>query len=144
MTNTLPTRPIVITACVVHDIRFPTSLHLDGSDAMNRDPDYSAAYVILETDADSAGHGLTFTIGRGNELCVAAAQTLGERLVGRTLQSIAADLGAFWYEMVADSQLRWVGPERGSSTSRWQPWSTPSGISTLKRCTNRSGRYWST
>lgn len=113
MTNTLPTRPIVITACVVHDIRFPTSLHLDGSDAMNRDPDYSAAYVILETDADSAGHGLTFTIGRGNELCVAAAQTLGERLVGRTLQSIAADLGAFWYEMVADSQLRWVGPEKG-------------------------------
>jgi L-fuconate dehydratase len=105
--------PMVITAATAHDIRFPTSLHLDGSDAMNRDPDYSAAYVILTTDAGVSGHGLTFTIGRGNELCVAAAQTLADRLVGRDLAAITADLGAFWYEMVADSQLRWVGPEKG-------------------------------
>lgn len=106
--------PIVITAVHVHDVRFPTSLHLDGSDAMNRDPDYSAAYVILRTnDAAYTGYGLTFTIGRGNEWCVAAAQTLANRLVGRDMATITADLGAFWYEMVGDSQLRWVGPEKG-------------------------------
>lgn len=106
--------PIVITAVRVHDVRFPTSLHLDGSDAMNRDPDYSAAYVILETNTDAyKGYGLTFTIGRGNEWCVAAAQTLAQRLIGRDMATITADLGAFWYEMVGDSQLRWVGPEKG-------------------------------
>ncbi len=104
---------MVIQSATVHDIRFPTSLHLDGSDAMNRDPDYSAAYVILSTDTALSGHGLTFTIGRGNDLCVHAAQTLANRLVGRHLSEITADLGAFWYEMVADSQLRWVGPEKG-------------------------------
>ncbi|MBM4413769.1 MAG: fuconate dehydratase, partial [Chloroflexi bacterium] len=104
---------MVIQSATVHDIRFPTSLHLDGSDAMNRDPDYSAAYVILSTDTPVTGHGLTFTIGRGNDLCVDAAQTLANRLVGRHLSEITADLGAFWYEMVADSQLRWVGPEKG-------------------------------
>ncbi len=106
--------PIVITAVRVHDVRFPTSLHLDGSDAMNRDPDYSAAYVILDTNhAAYTGYGLMFTIGRGNEWCVAAAQTLATRLVGRDMATITADLGAFWYEMVGDSQLRWVGPEKG-------------------------------
>ncbi len=104
---------LTIRSVTVHDIRFPTSLHLDGSDAMNRDPDYSATYVIIHTDAHISGHGLTFTIGRGNELCVTAAQTLGALLVGRPLDSISADFGAFWYEMVADSQLRWVGPEKG-------------------------------
>ncbi len=104
---------LTIVSVRVHDIRFPTSLHLDGSDAMNPDPDYSATYVTIHTDAHLSGHGLTFTIGRGNELCVTAAQTLGNRLVGRTLDSISADFGAFWYDMVADSQLRWVGPEKG-------------------------------
>lgn len=104
---------ITIRAVTVQDIRFPTSLHLDGSDAMNRDPDYSATYVTVHTDGAYTGHGLTFTIGRGNDLCVQAAHTLGQRLVGRTLESISADFGAFWYEMVADSQLRWVGPEKG-------------------------------
>ena len=104
---------LTIVSVRVHDIRFPTSLHLDGSDAMNPDPDYSATYVTIHTDAHISGHGLTFTIGRGNELCVTAAQTLGNRLVGRTLDSISADFGAFWYDMVADSQLRWVGPEKG-------------------------------
>ena len=104
---------LTIVSVRVHDIRFPTSLHLDGSDAMNPDPDYSATYVTIHTDAHISGHGLTFTIGRGNELCVTAAQTLGNRLVGRTLDSISADFGAFWYDMVADSQFRWVGPEKG-------------------------------
>ena len=104
---------LTIRAVTVQDIRFPTSLNLDGSDAMNRDPDYSATYVTVYTDSTHTGHGLTFTIGRGNGLCVQAAQTLGQRLVGRTLESISADFGAFWYEMVGDSQLRWVGPEKG-------------------------------
>jgi L-fuconate dehydratase len=97
------------------DIRFPTSAHLDGSDAMNADPDYSAAYVILRTDAGDGveGHGLTFTIGRGNELCVAAARALAPLVVGLSLADTAADMGAFWRRMVGDSQLRWVGPEKG-------------------------------
>ena len=108
------TTTIVITKVETLDVRFPTSLNLDGSDAMNRDPDYSAAYVMLHTNhPELIGHGLTFTIGRGNEWCVAAAQKLADRLVGRDLATITADLGAFWYEMVGDSQLRWVGPEKG-------------------------------
>src|SRR5260370_12496393 len=80
-----------------HDIRFPTSLTLDGSDAMNRAPDYSAAYVILETDHPGrlAGHGLTFTIGRRTELCVAAIERLSDHVVGRTLEDIAADMAGF-------------------------------------------------
>jgi L-fuconate dehydratase len=82
---------------------------------MNRDPDYSAAYVVLETDhpAGLSGHGLTFTVGRGNELCVAAIDLLAVHVVGRTLQDIAADLKGFWRELVADSQMRWLGPEKG-------------------------------
>ena len=97
------------------DIRFPTSRSLDGSDAMNPDPDYSAAYVILRTDRDDGldGHGLTFTIGRGNELCVAAAKSLAPLVVGLSLNEITADMGAFWRRMVGDTQLRWVGPEKG-------------------------------
>jgi L-fuconate dehydratase len=82
---------------------------------MNPDPDYSAAYVILRTDAgdDIEGHGLTFTIGRGNELCVAAAEALGRLAVGLSLEDIVADMAGFWRRMVGDSQLRWVGPEKG-------------------------------
>ena len=104
-----------ITELAVHDIRFPTSDALDGSDAMNADPDYSAAYVVLRTDAGDGieGHGLTFTIGRGNELCVAAANALAPLVVGLSLETIANDMGAFWRRMVGDSQLRWVGPEKG-------------------------------
>ncbi|MEP6731043.1 MAG: L-fuconate dehydratase [bacterium] len=105
-------RIISLDAC---DIRFPTSDKLDGSDAMNADPDYSAAYVILRTDATDGieGHGLSFTIGRGNELCVAAAKALAPLVVGLSLEEIAADMGAFWRRVVGDSQLRWVGPEKG-------------------------------
>jgi L-fuconate dehydratase len=104
-----------ITQVEVRDIRFPTSRGLDGSDAMNPDPDYSAAYVILHTDAGDGleGHGLTFTIGRGNELCVAAVAALAPMVQGATLESITADMGRFWRRIVGDSQLRWVGPEKG-------------------------------
>jgi len=104
-----------ILRAVTHDIRFPTSRTLDGSDAMNRDPDYSAAYVVLETNHREglSGHGLTFTIGRGNELCVQAVELLAGHVVGRTLEDIAGDMAGFWRDIVADSQLRWLGPEKG-------------------------------
>src|SRR5207247_8982407 len=105
--------PTTITRVDVHDIRFPTSRERDGSDAMNRDPDYSAAYVVLKTDRPDGleGHGLTFTIGRGNELCVAAINALKPLLLGKTLESFTANMSAFWHRITGDSQLRWVGPE---------------------------------
>jgi len=103
-----------ITNLVVRDIRFPTSRQLDGSDAMNPDPDYSAAYVILETDGPHQGHGLTFTIGRGNEIVIAAVRALAPLIVGRSLASITANLGEFWRHITGDSQLRWIGPEKGA------------------------------
>ena len=104
-----------ITRVETHDVRFPTSRALDGSDAMSADPDYSAAYVILHTDAADGleGHGLTFTTGRGTELCVAAEEALAPLVVGMRLDDIASDMGAFWRRLVGDSQLRWVGPEKG-------------------------------
>ncbi len=107
--------PTKITDITVRDIRFPTSVSHAGSDAMNPDPDYSAAYVVLQTDnpAGLEGHGLTFTIGRGNELCVAAIHSLKPLLAGRTIECIASDMGAFWNSITGDSQLRWVGPEKG-------------------------------
>ncbi|SDM19517.1 L-fuconate dehydratase [Kriegella aquimaris] len=105
---------IKISEVVVKDVRFPTSRSLDGSDAMNPDPDYSAAYVILKTDhSDYEGHGLTFTIGRGNELCVAAIQSLSPLLIGKTLESFTSNMGDFWKMITGDSQLRWLGPEKG-------------------------------
>src|ERR671930_590759 len=104
----------VITDVVPRDIRFPTSKNLDGSDAMNPDPDYSAAYVILRTSTPGLeGHGMTFTIGRGNELCVAAIQALRPFVVGKALESFTEDMGAFWRMITGDSQLRWIGPEKG-------------------------------
>jgi L-fuconate dehydratase len=104
-----------ITQLAVRDIRFPTSRSLDGSDAMNAAPDYSATYVTLHTDAADGhvGHGLTFTIGRGNEICVAAVKSLEFLVVGRTLDEIKADMGAFWRSITGDSQLRWLGPDKG-------------------------------
>lgn len=106
-----------ITRVHVRDIRFPTSKSMDGSDAMNSTSDYSATYVTLETDSADGlqGHGLTFTIGRGNDLCVEAVKALSKLFVtGRTLESITANFGAYWHEIVAgDCQLRWVGPEKG-------------------------------
>ncbi len=99
----------------VKDIRFPTSRTMDGSDAMNPDPDYSAAYVILKTDhpLGLSGHGLTFTIGRGNELCTAAIQSLSYLIKGKTLESFTQNMGVFWKMITGDSQLRWLGPEKG-------------------------------
>ncbi len=95
------------------DIRFPTSEFLDGSDAMNPDPDYSAAYVILKTNVGIEGHGLTFTIGRGNEICVKAIEALSYLLEGKKLSDITKNMGNFWKEITGDSQLRWLGPDKG-------------------------------
>jgi L-fuconate dehydratase len=103
------------TGLEVLDVRFPTSRNLDGSDAMNPDPDYSAAYVILRTDADDEleGHGLTFTIGRGTEIVVTAVEALKPLVVGRSVEATFADMGGFWRALTGDSQLRWIGPEKG-------------------------------
>jgi L-fuconate dehydratase len=104
----------IITEFVARDIRLPTSRHLDGSDAMHPDPDYSAAYVTVRTNVPGLeGAGLTFTIGRGNEVCVAAIRALEPLVVGRTLESITANMAAFWRLVTSDSQLRWLGPEKG-------------------------------
>ena len=107
--------PTLITGLTVSDIRFPTSRHLDGSDAMNVDPDYSAAYVILHADHPGhlEGHGLTFTVGRGTEVVVAAVKVLAPMIVGRTLESFTENMGRFWRHITGDSQLRWIGPEKG-------------------------------
>ncbi|MDB2578453.1 fuconate dehydratase [Tateyamaria sp.] len=105
--------PARITHYSVHDIRFPTSRTLDGSDAMNLAPDYSAAYVVLHVDHGPDGHGMTFTIGRGNEICCAAIRAVSDLLVGREIESLFADMGATWKLVTGDSQLRWTGPEKG-------------------------------
>ena len=102
-----------ITAIRVHDLRFPTSQSLDGSDAMNPDPDYSAAYVIIETDGAPTGHGLSFTIGRGNDIVCRAIEALSGRVVGLSVDWIRDDPGRFWRHLSGDSQLRWIGPEKG-------------------------------
>ena len=105
---------LTITDMRVLDIRFPTAKEAVGTDAMHPDPDYSAAYVILETDDRSLeGHGLTFTIGRGNEICAAAIHAFRDHVVGHRLADLTADLGAFWRQLAGDSQLRWLGPEKG-------------------------------
>ncbi|MFE1171251.1 enolase C-terminal domain-like protein [Streptomyces sp. NPDC058773] len=102
-----------VTALEVHDIRFPTSEQLDGSDAMNPDPDYSAAYAVLHTGGGPQGHGLCFTIGRGNEVMAAAIRSLAPCVVGRPAPATAADLAALHHDLTHDSQLRWLGPEKG-------------------------------
>jgi len=103
-----------ITALEVQDLRFPTSDHLDGSDAMHPDPDYAAAYVILKTDDTTLeGHGLTFTIGRGNDVCCAAIKALHHLLIGLTLDEFRARPAAVWRALTGDSQLRWLGPDKG-------------------------------
>lgn len=120
----------------VLDLRFPTSEHLDGSDAMNPDPDYSAAYVILETDTPGlAGHGLTFTIGRGNEVCCAAIKALRHLVEGLELDWIREDMGRFWRHITSDSQLRWIGPDKGAMhlatgavvNAAWDLWAKAEG-----------------
>ena len=103
-----------ITQITTRDLRFPTSESLDGSDAMNPDPDYSAAYVVLETDGEYEGHGLTFTIGRGNEICVAAINAMRHLVIGLDLDWVREDMGRFWRHITGDSQLRWIGPDKGA------------------------------
>jgi L-fuconate dehydratase len=104
----------VITSVDVVDVRFPTSLTADGSDAMNKDGDYSAAYVILKTDDPALrGYGFTFTIGRGNDICALAAEQRAKPLIGKNVEAIVADLGGTYRTLKSDSQLRWLGPEKG-------------------------------
>jgi L-fuconate dehydratase len=120
----------------VEDVRFPTSKFLDGSDAMNPDPDYSAAYVVLETDTPGLeGHGLTFTIGRGNQVCCAAIRAMEHLVVGLDLAWITADMGRFWRHVTSDSQLRWIGPDKGAIhlatgavvNAAWDLWAKAAG-----------------
>jgi L-fuconate dehydratase len=127
---------IAVTGVDVRDVRFPTSRTLAGSDAMNEAPDYSAAYVVLATDRDGlTGHGMTFTIGRGTEVVVAAINALAPRLAGLRLDDVAADPGAFWRGVTGDSQLRWIGPEKGAIhlataalvNAVWDLWAKASG-----------------
>jgi L-fuconate dehydratase len=110
----LPAMASVIHRLTIEDIRFPTSRELDGSDAMNRDPDYSSAYVVLHTSDGLEGHGSTFTIGRGNEIVCAAIRAHEHLVVGRTLEEFVENPGAFWHHLNGDSQLRWIGPDKGA------------------------------
>jgi L-fuconate dehydratase len=107
--------PTTLTSFQTYDIRFPTSRTLAGSDAIHPDPDYSGAYVILHTDNPHGleGHGLTFTIGRGNEICVAAINALAPLIIGQTLESLTTHMAQFWRLLTEDNQLRWLGPEKG-------------------------------
>ncbi|EIM23117.1 hypothetical protein E3Q22_00565 [Wallemia mellicola] len=103
-----------ITGYSTHDIRFPTSLSGDGTDAMNTDCDYSAAYIIIHTTSESLkGYGMTFTIGKGNDIVVQAIKQLADKLVNKPIESLFNDMGAMWALLVSDSQLRWLGPEKG-------------------------------
>ncbi|KAH7063977.1 mandelate racemase/muconate lactonizing protein-like protein [Paraphoma chrysanthemicola] len=104
---------VTITGSETRDVRFPTSLDKTGSDAMNAAGDYSSAYCILHTDSEFKGHGMTFTIGRGNEIVCTAIAHLAERIKGRTLESLVENWGKTWRHLVNDSQLRWIGPEKG-------------------------------
>ncbi|KAJ4359125.1 L-galactonate dehydratase [Ascochyta clinopodiicola] len=104
---------VTITGVETRDVRFPTSLDKTGSDAMNAAGDYSSAYCILSTDSEFAGHGMTFTIGRGNEIVCTAIAHLADRIKGRTLESLVENWGKTWRHLVNDSQLRWIGPEKG-------------------------------
>jgi L-fuconate dehydratase len=103
----------IITAVEAVDVRFPTSLHLDGSDALNPEPDYSAAYVTVRTSGGGAGHGLAFTVGRGNDVEVAAVRALAPLVVGLPVAEVLADLRGFSQRLTGDSQLRWLGPNKG-------------------------------
>jgi L-fuconate dehydratase len=104
---------MTITSLHTTDIRFPTSRTQAGTDAMHSDPDYSAAYVIVGTDCGIEGHGLAFTIGRGNEVCAQAIEAFRPLVVGRQLEEITRDFSGFWRMLASDSQLRWLGPEKG-------------------------------
>ncbi|MBE7158099.1 MAG: fuconate dehydratase, partial [Rhodospirillales bacterium] len=102
-----------ITRMRVIDIRFPTSRHHIGSDAVNTDPDYSAAYCVLETDTGEEGHGLTFTLGRGTDIVVSALGYMAHLVKGHSLAEITSDLNGFYLRLTGDTQLRWLGPDKG-------------------------------
>jgi L-fuconate dehydratase len=104
----------LITAVEAADVRFPTSLDLDGSDAMNPEPDYSGAYVTIRTSTGEAGYGLAFTVGRGNDVEVAAVRAVAQLVIGLPVADVLGDLGAFSRRLTGDSQLRWLGPEKGA------------------------------
>jgi L-fuconate dehydratase len=104
---------VIIRDLEILDLRFPTSRTHAGTDAVHVDPDYSAAYVVLKTDTGLEGHGLTFTIGRGNEVVAAAIEAFRHLVVGQRLAEITADFAGFWRRLAGDSQLRWLGPEKG-------------------------------
>ena len=124
-----------ITGLTMLDVRAPTSRTLAGSDAMHTDPDYSAAYVVLETDGELRGHGMTFTLGRGNEVVLAAVRALAPQVVGLTLDDIRGDMGGFWQRLTSESQLRWLGPEKGVihlataaiANAAWDLWAKAEG-----------------
>ncbi|KAK5898047.1 hypothetical protein CgunFtcFv8_015500 [Champsocephalus gunnari] len=102
-----------IISLTVRDVRFPTSLEQHGSDAMHTDPDYSAAYVVIDTDCGLKGFGLTFTLGKGTEIVVCAVEALAGLVVGKSLQGIVSDFRGFYRLLTSDSQMRWLGPEKG-------------------------------
>lgn len=102
-----------ITSLTAMDVRFPTSENLDGSDATNKDPDYSAAYIVIETEQGNTGYSLIFTIGRGNDICCTAVESMRHLVIGVDLADITADIGGFYNALRSDSQLRWLGPEKG-------------------------------
>ena len=105
----------VITDVSIRDIRFPTSLEAHGSDAMHKDPDYSAAYVVISVyGLDIRGHGLTFTLGRGTDVVVSAIRALLPLVVGKTLLGVYENFGSFWRDLTSETQLRWIGPEKGA------------------------------
>ena len=124
-----------ITGITTIDVRAPTSRTLAGSDAMHTDPDYSAAYVVLETDSKLRGHGMTFTLGRGNEVVLTAVDALAPQVIGVRLDDIRRDMGAFWQRLANESQLRWLGPEKGVihlataaiSNAAWDLWAKAEG-----------------
>lgn len=106
--------PVIIESVETRDVRFPTSRELIGSDAVNKSPDYSAAYVILKTNKPGLeGHGLTFTEGRGNELCIAAIEAFSFLVKGKSMDEITNDMAAFWRTIIGEMQLRWLGPRKG-------------------------------
>ncbi len=125
-----------ITSASTHDLRARTSRTGAGSDAQHRDPDYSAAYVVLHTDTGLEGHGMTFTIGQGNDLCCAAIDTLAPLVVGRHLDDITSAMGDLWRDLTNHSQLRWLGPEKGVihlaaaalANAVWDLWAKQRGV----------------
>ena len=125
-----------ITAVTTHDLRARTSLTLAGSDAAHPDPDYSAAYVVLHTDGPHEGHGMTFTIGHGNDLCCQAVEALAPLVRGRTLSDLVDSMGDFWRQITNHPQLRWLGPEKGTIhlataalvNAVWDLWAKERGV----------------